>query len=359
MSTGGLDYDQVRNTLRECREAKGLSQAYIADGLDCSQANVARLENGKQPITVEVLIRWSKLLGISLVNVPSTEAADGGSYWVAPQEVDPDVIAPTYMIASIESPGPGDRDIAWLRSSFFPASKAFREILGAQIPSGQLAGLDADTSTMMEGARQWAGDILKNYGLKRSKLDGLTFVPALRSRDIGCLTRPEPQRQAPIAPRLKTTMRGPWMVDDQPRIAVDPGTLKVTVLTDRAAVLAPLRLLVPRQHFDEECPLDERRTPLEHQCFRFAALAGSTWGQEWMRSRGRLWFTPGEGPFRDLPVPARLWIDEDEEGLRVESLARRIWEGTGDRDKLMKELDECVVQLMAELRPRKVARPRR
>ena len=50
---------------KECREAKGFSQKYVALSLDVKAPSVSEWENGKSNPTLENLIALSNLLGVS------------------------------------------------------------------------------------------------------------------------------------------------------------------------------------------------------------------------------------------------------------------------------------------------------
>lgn len=50
---------------KECREAKGFSQKYVALSLDVKAPSVSEWENGKSNPTLENLIALSKLLNVS------------------------------------------------------------------------------------------------------------------------------------------------------------------------------------------------------------------------------------------------------------------------------------------------------
>ena len=56
----------VVNHLREIRMGKGLTQKEVADALSISKDSLSRYENGKQDPRLDVAIRLSKYLEVSM-----------------------------------------------------------------------------------------------------------------------------------------------------------------------------------------------------------------------------------------------------------------------------------------------------
>ena len=56
----------VINHLREIRMSKGLTQKEVADALSISKDSLSRYENGKQDPRLDVAIRLSKYLEVSM-----------------------------------------------------------------------------------------------------------------------------------------------------------------------------------------------------------------------------------------------------------------------------------------------------
>ncbi|SFK53107.1 putative transcriptional regulator [Lachnospiraceae bacterium KH1T2] len=56
----------VINHLREIRMGKGLTQKEVADALSISKDSLSRYENGKQDPRLDVAIRLSKYLEVSM-----------------------------------------------------------------------------------------------------------------------------------------------------------------------------------------------------------------------------------------------------------------------------------------------------
>ena len=56
----------VINHLREIRMCKGLTQKEVADALSISKDSLSRYENGKQDPRLDVAIRLSKYLEVSM-----------------------------------------------------------------------------------------------------------------------------------------------------------------------------------------------------------------------------------------------------------------------------------------------------
>jgi len=59
----------LSSTLKQVREAKGLSQKELAGLIDMAQAQYSRIENGKTDPSFSVVVRISKALGLNLTEL--------------------------------------------------------------------------------------------------------------------------------------------------------------------------------------------------------------------------------------------------------------------------------------------------
>ena len=57
--------------LREIRKGKGLTQEELADAIGMDQASISRIENRKQPITVEQLRTMAQALEVPIETLVS------------------------------------------------------------------------------------------------------------------------------------------------------------------------------------------------------------------------------------------------------------------------------------------------
>ena len=57
--------------LREIRKGKGLTQEELADAIGMDQASISRIENRKQPITVEQLRSIAQVLEVPIETLVS------------------------------------------------------------------------------------------------------------------------------------------------------------------------------------------------------------------------------------------------------------------------------------------------
>jgi hypothetical protein len=236
----------------------------------------------------------------------------------------------------------------------FPLHGAFRVVLGAQIPHAVLSSRAAVDKAKQRQAHGWLVRLLKTYGLKQSKLEGWRFMPAMRVQDLQSLRHPAPRRWAPVAPKLKTSVRGPWMDSNLPRLVVDPSSLRVTVACGPLAVLFPLRLLVSTHAFGPDDGWDYVEEQTAFKCFRTAAFLASSFAQQWMEGHRRYWFSRTDDPLLDVPIPSRLWVRNDSWGRKIEDLGRRTWRQKPNElnagGRWQRRLDELVNPVLAELR---------
>lgn len=61
----GFDYDRIGSRIRRVREDKGLTQEYLAESLDVSNAFISKIERGKTPINLQNLDRICQVLETS------------------------------------------------------------------------------------------------------------------------------------------------------------------------------------------------------------------------------------------------------------------------------------------------------
>jgi UDP-N-acetylglucosamine 1-carboxyvinyltransferase len=67
MTTGKLS--QIGNLIAEIRERKGITQSVFAEKLGTTQSVIARIENGEQNLTTEMIAKISETLGSEIVNI--------------------------------------------------------------------------------------------------------------------------------------------------------------------------------------------------------------------------------------------------------------------------------------------------
>ena len=60
---------QIAHLIKTLREKRGMTQAEFADKLDTAQSAVARIENGEQNLTAEMIIKIGDVLGTEIVSV--------------------------------------------------------------------------------------------------------------------------------------------------------------------------------------------------------------------------------------------------------------------------------------------------
>lgn len=70
---------RTHDKIRKLREAKNLTQEYMAHELDISPKTYSRLESGDSPLKLEHLIRLSEILEVSIEDLTS---ADPVSYYI-------------------------------------------------------------------------------------------------------------------------------------------------------------------------------------------------------------------------------------------------------------------------------------
>jgi HTH-type transcriptional regulator / antitoxin HipB len=62
-------------TLQDARKARGLTQAALAQQIQCSTSHLAHCEAGEFGMSVALLVRWTEALGVSLDRVLALAAA--------------------------------------------------------------------------------------------------------------------------------------------------------------------------------------------------------------------------------------------------------------------------------------------
>ncbi len=60
---------QIGNLIAELRERKGMTQAIFAEKLETTQSVIARIENGEQNLTTEMISKISESLGSEIINI--------------------------------------------------------------------------------------------------------------------------------------------------------------------------------------------------------------------------------------------------------------------------------------------------
>ncbi|WP_324729589.1 helix-turn-helix domain-containing protein [Pseudomonas chlororaphis] len=63
----------IGSRIRALRKAKGITQAVLAEALECEIATISRYERGENPPDSEQLIKLAKLLGVSPLDILPSE----------------------------------------------------------------------------------------------------------------------------------------------------------------------------------------------------------------------------------------------------------------------------------------------
>lgn len=325
-----------------------LPQVELANALSWSTQKLCKIESGKQAPTTEDLLDLVRVLGdcvLELLEQHARPQVERALRDAIARGADPEEMSVAHLMARSQ-----DRKKPDLSGLFKPLHAKFRVILGAQVPRDQMVATrkEAESQAAKHHAENWLQEVVDKAKLRRDKLEGWRFLPTLLKNGLETLRKPAFEGYAPVAPSLKSVVRGPWMATTSTRLVVDPTSLRVTVLTQPAVVVFPLRLLVtPEPYYGPDGSQQDVDDTVSVRCFRAAGFLASSWAQRWMRDQGGLWFSPSEGPLRDLPVPARLWMYNDDAGGRLGELARDAWENRGAKGlSWQEEIDSIIDPLM-------------
>lgn len=318
----------------------GMSQAEVARVLGWRQPKIAKIEAAQQDLSLTELEQLVGVLGVDVL-APITHEIE--------KEFTPDMMdkyEEEALNARVSESAPPP-----ISNKYLLATNVLRFHRGAQVPKHLLCGEESECARKLKDARLWLQDRLDRLGVDRARLRGLQYAPALDHERLQTLQRPRSVTWAPLAPHLKSVVRGTVMVQPTHRIVFHPGRLNVTVLNEMMVVLYPLMVveLLPRQGLelvDEVKDADE----IESLAFRIAGLMASSWMRAWVQRQDR---AARRFAIQAFPIPAKLWSFSDDEGGRVESLVRRIWESDGGKAMAetlwRKDLDALINPLMATL----------
>ncbi|AGN33447.1 DNA-binding protein (plasmid) [Pseudomonas fluorescens A506] len=64
----------IGGRIRSLRKAKGITQAVLAEALECEIATISRYERGDNPPDSEQLLKLAKLLGVSPMDILPSES---------------------------------------------------------------------------------------------------------------------------------------------------------------------------------------------------------------------------------------------------------------------------------------------
>jgi len=65
-----VDIERLAQTLRDAREAKGLSQRGLSEATDVPQSHISKIENGAVDLRLSSLVTLARALGLEFTLVP-------------------------------------------------------------------------------------------------------------------------------------------------------------------------------------------------------------------------------------------------------------------------------------------------
>lgn len=340
---------QFKGWLVATREARGWTQAKMAEFLGWPKPKVSKLENSTQAPSLADLLALQKALDVILVRQPGQE--DDGevrpSQLVSVRRASPLRILPDHLLDALEGK---EQDLS--HPPFFCLHDGIRVVLGARIPESLRIKDPSIPEVIRASLKKLVTSMQKRHSISAERFDRLEFLPVIKKGDVAGLVKPTTHEWGPVYPDLRTIFRGPDMHHYGPRLVADPSTLEVTLIETPTLVLYPLRVIfvigLKTMNADGDKP-DYRR--VQSRCVRLAAYLTSQWARNWMRKTRSLWFSREDGPVRDVLVPADLWIAEDGPALDLETIGNDLLALSSTdkrRQPLLRRLDEVV---MSYVRP--------